>query len=141
MHESVSLQLFPVLLIYLRPLSVIFCDRWVLSGVTAISSRIGVSWTHSLPFLFWPLYNSMKWLYYQKYINQIPLNQTTLQKLSFTNIWGLHSNFVGCKSFLQSNSPEILALSGTTLDNWIDSGNFFEVLFSFNPKGFCHSYA
>ena len=31
-------------------------------------------------------------------------------KLSFMNIWGLHSNFVDCKSFLRSNSPDILAL-------------------------------
>ena len=28
-------------------------------------------------------------------------------KLNFTNILGLHSNFVGCESFLESNSPEI----------------------------------
>ena len=40
-------------------------------------------------------------------------------KLSITNIRGLHSNFVDCKSFLESNSPDILAL-----DNSIDSGNF-----------------
>ena len=31
-------------------------------------------------------------------------------KLSFRNIWGLYSNFVDCESFLESNSPEILAL-------------------------------
>ena len=31
-------------------------------------------------------------------------------KLSFTNIGGLCSNFVDCKSFLESNSPDILAL-------------------------------
>ena len=30
-------------------------------------------------------------------------------KLSFTNIWGLHSNYVGCESFLESNFPDILA--------------------------------
>ena len=45
-------------------------------------------------------------------------------KLSFTNIWGLGSNFVDCKSFLESNSPEILALCETDLDDSIDSGNF-----------------
>ena len=45
-------------------------------------------------------------------------------KLSFTNIWGLGSNFVDCKSFLGSNSPEILALCETDLDDSIDSGNF-----------------
>ena len=45
-------------------------------------------------------------------------------KLSFTNIGGLRSNFVDCKSFLESNSPDILALCETNLDNLIDSGNF-----------------
>ena len=46
-------------------------------------------------------------------------------KLSFTNIWGLHSNFVDCESFLESNSPDILALCETNLVGSIDSGNFF----------------
>ena len=45
-------------------------------------------------------------------------------KLSFTNIRGLHSNFVDCESFLESNSPDILALCETNLDGSIDSGNF-----------------
>ena len=40
------------------------------------------------------------------------------------NIWGLHSNFVNCKSFLESSSPDILALCETNLDGSIDSGNF-----------------
>ena len=31
-------------------------------------------------------------------------------KLSFTNIEDLRSNFVDCKSFLESNPPDILAL-------------------------------
>ena len=43
-------------------------------------------------------------------------------KLSFTNIRGLCSNFVDCKSVLGSNSPDILALCGTNLDDSI--GNF-----------------
>ena len=41
------------------------------------------------------------------------------------NIWGLHSNFVDCESFLESNSPDVLALCETNLDDSIDSGNFF----------------
>ena len=44
-------------------------------------------------------------------------------KLSFTSIQGLCSNFVDCKSFLESNSPDILAQCQTNLDNSIDSGN------------------
>ena len=45
-------------------------------------------------------------------------------KLSFTNIQGLHSNFFDCESFLESNSPAILALCEPNLDDSIDSGNF-----------------
>ena len=63
------------------------------------------------------------WPYYQKHANQIILNRNSL-KLSCTNIRGLYSNFVDCESFLESNSPEILALCETNLDDSIDSGNF-----------------
>ena len=45
-------------------------------------------------------------------------------KLSFANIWDLHSNFVECESFLESNCPDILALCETNLDDSIDSANF-----------------
>ena len=45
-------------------------------------------------------------------------------KLSFMNIRGLCSNFVDCESFLESNSPDILALCETNLDESINSGNF-----------------
>ena len=45
-------------------------------------------------------------------------------KISFTNTRGLRSNFVDCESFLESNSPGILALCQTNLDDSIDSGNF-----------------
>ena len=45
-------------------------------------------------------------------------------KLSFTNIRGLHSNFVDGESFLESNSPDLLALCETNMDDSIDSSNF-----------------
>ena len=45
-------------------------------------------------------------------------------KLSFMNIRGLHSNFVDCESFLESNSPDILALRESNLDDSTDSGSF-----------------
>ena len=44
-------------------------------------------------------------------------------KLHFTNTRGLLSNFVHCESFLESNSPDILALCETNLDDSVDSGN------------------
>ena len=45
-------------------------------------------------------------------------------KLSFRDIWGLCLNFVDCESFLESNSPDILGLSETNLDDSINLGNF-----------------
>ena len=36
----------------------------------------------------------------------------------------LCSNLVDCESFLESYSPDILALCDTNLDDWTDSGNF-----------------
>ena len=45
-------------------------------------------------------------------------------KLSFTNIRGIRSNFVDWESFLESNSPDILALCETNLDDSMNSGNF-----------------
>ena len=46
-------------------------------------------------------------------------------KLSFINVWGLCSNFVDCEFFLESSSPDILAVCDTNLGDSIDSGNFF----------------
>ena len=45
-------------------------------------------------------------------------------KLSFTNIRGLRSNFRDCEYFLESNSPDILALCETNLDYAIGSSKF-----------------
>ena len=43
-------------------------------------------------------------------------------KLSFTNIRDFCSNFVGCESFLESNSTDVLALCETNLNDSINSG-------------------
>ena len=45
-------------------------------------------------------------------------------KRSFMNIWGLCLNFLGCKSFLESNYTDILAQCEANLDDSIDCGNF-----------------
>ena len=45
------------------------------------------------------------------------------QKLSLTNIYVLHSNFVRCESFFESNSPDILALDEIHLDSSFESSN------------------
>ena len=57
----------------------------------------------------------MKWPFYKKDLNQIG---ATLW--NFTNI---RSKFVERASFLEANSPNILALCDTNLDDLIDSGN------------------
>ena len=44
--------------------------------------------------------------------------------LSFTNIWGLCSNFIECGFFVESNFPDIFALCETNLHDSIDPGNF-----------------
>ena len=46
-------------------------------------------------------------------------------KLNFPNIRDLRSNFAGCESFRESNSPDIFALCETNLDDSTDSGNSF----------------
>ena len=45
-------------------------------------------------------------------------------KVILTNIKGICSNFAECETFLESNSPGILALCETNLDDSTDSGNF-----------------
>ena len=63
-------------------------------------------------------------------------------KVSFTNIWGLPSNFVDCKSFLESNSPDIIAHCETNLDDSIDSGDLsVKVYFLLIQKDSTNPYA
>ena len=45
-------------------------------------------------------------------------------KLSLTNIRSLCLNFTDCQFPLESNSPDILALYETNLDDSVDSSNF-----------------
>ena len=64
------------------------------------------------------------WQYYQKDVKRCKgcnFESYNSLKFSFKNIWGLLLNFVDCESFLESDSPVILALSKTNLD---DSSNF-----------------
>ena len=45
-------------------------------------------------------------------------------KRSFTNIRGLRLNFFDCEPYLGSNSPDILALFETILDDSVNSDDF-----------------
>ena len=72
-HGNAFLQLFLVMWIFLRSLSVICYSRWVLRvRVTKITSSILVS--HELT-AYLSIFNLSKlWPYYQKHVNQIILN-------------------------------------------------------------------
>ena len=92
--------------------------------VTKITSRIGVLWTCSLPFYLSPILTQWFMVILSKGYKPDNFKSRNSLKLSFTNIWGLPSNFADCESFLQSNSLEILALCETNLDDLIDFVNF-----------------
>ena len=63
-------------------------------------------------------------------------------KLSFTKIRGLRSNFAECESFFESNSPGMLDLWETNLDDPIHSENFsVRGYLPLVKKKFCYSYA
>ena len=47
----------------------------------------------------------------------------TYLKVSYTNIRGFCSNFLHCESYLETNSPDILALSETNLEDAVDSNS------------------
>ena len=89
--------------------------------VVKITSRIGISWTHSQTFCFWPNFNSLNFVHIYKIDN---FESQNFLKLCFTSIWGLRLNFVDCEFSLESNSPGILTLCETNLDDSIDSGTF-----------------
>ena len=91
-------------------------EVWV--RVTKITSMTGVLWSHSLLFL----------IFQMAVLSEVdkPGNFESYNslKLSFTNIRNLGSNFIGCDSFLGSNSPDILGVCEINLDDSIDSDNF-----------------
>ena len=104
--------------------------------VTKITSSIGVSWTHSLPFCSWLIFNSMNYGHIIKGSKPGNFEKHNSLKLSFTNIWGFRSNFPGIKLSWQSCSM------------WEKLGwlNWFwqflcEGLSSFNSKTFYYTYA
>ena len=97
--------------------------------VTKITSRIGFSLTHSLPFWFLHLL----WLNQShKKVHKLDnFESYNFLKLSCTNVPGRRSNFLGCECFFGSNSPDMLALCETNLDGWIASTYFsFTIFFS-----------
>ena len=75
-------------------------------------------------FLFLTYFNSMNYGHIMTGCKPDNFESLNSQKLNFTNIRGFRLNFVDCEPFLESNSPDVLALCETNLDDSIDSGNF-----------------
>ena len=91
--------------------------------VTKITSGIGIEWTHILPFWLSPLFNSMKWQYYQKDVNQINLNHTTLWNLVLQYSRSSF-NFCGMWIFPWINHSRHSCSMWDKHDDLIDSENF-----------------
>ena len=123
-HGNAPLQLFLVVWIFLRSLDVICYDRWVPRKGHTKTSRIRVSWTPSVPFYFNLFKLDELWSYYQKHVNQIILNHPILYRLALRIFEAFVRIVLIVNSFLESNSPDILPLCETPLDDWIDFGNF-----------------
>ena len=83
--------------------------------VRKITPRIGVSWTHSLPLNFYPILTHWIMAILSKGFKPHNFGWHNAIELSFTNIQGLHSNFVDCESFIESKSSDIYALCETNL--------------------------
>ena len=115
-----ALQLFLVVWIFLRSLAVIMYSTTHESSVrfTQVISRICVSWTHSLPFQFLPLFWLNEITILSKARKTDNFESHNSLEVSFTNMRGLYLNFVECESFSESNFPDILALDETNL-NWL----------------------
>ena len=106
--------------------------------VVKITSKIGISWTHSQTFCFWPNLNSLNSVHIYKIDN---FESQNFLKLCFTSIWGLRLNIVDWIF------PGI-KLSWHSYSMWDKLGwlNWFwhflcEGLSSRNPKGLYYSYA
>ena len=100
---------------YFWGLAVICYNRWVLIEGQEITLMIGIVFN---------LFLSQWIMAISKGCNPGNFELRNSLNLSFTNVWGLCSNFVECESFLESNTPDTV-LCDTNLDDSFDSGNFF----------------
>ena len=102
-------------------------DRWILSEGHKNYFKDWCLMNSQPTFLFLNYLNKPHGLrpYFQKACKPNNFESHNSLKLSFTNIWGLCVSFLDCESFLESNSPEILALCETNPEGSVGSGNFF----------------
>ena len=83
-----SLQLFPVVWIFARSLGVICCNRWVLreSHKNYVKDQCLMNSQPTFLFLIYFLLNELR-PYYQRDVNPITLNHTTLLNLALHWMW------------------------------------------------------
>ena len=106
--------------------------------VTKITSRIGVSWTHSLLSIFYLFKLNELWPYYQKHVNQIILNPITLWRLTLRIFEAFIRILLIVNLSLNQTLLTFLLYAMWGKPGWL---NWFwqfpcERLSSFNPKGF-----
>ena len=87
-------------------------------------------------FPIWPLFNSMTWPYYQKDVNQMNLNYTTLWNLALP-IFEAFAQILLNVNLSWHSCPMWDKLGWL---NWFWTF-LFEGLSSVNPKRFCYAYA
>ena len=124
MHENVAVQLFLVLWIFLRSVGFICYYRWVLSELHKNYFNDWCVMNSQPTFLFLTSYELNEMAIFSKGCKWDNFESQNSLILSFTDSQVLCSNFVDCESFLESDSPDILAVWQTNLDNSIDTGNF-----------------
>ena len=119
MHGSWSLQLFPVVWIFLRSLGVIYYGRCVLRRIEGLVF-------HDLK-AYLCISNQFKlnelWPYYQQHVNQIILNHTTLWSIALQ----IFEAFVQIALIVNLSLNQTLLtflLCEPNLYDSIDSGNF-----------------
>ena len=82
-YGSTSLQLFPVVWLFLRSLGVICYDRWVLSGDQKNYFKDWCLMNSQSTFLFFNVFKFNEfWPCHQNHVNQIILNGTTLWSIA-----------------------------------------------------------
>ena len=112
--KAIALGLLLAIFLFSGTLVVICYSKWVFSE------------THKNYFENWCLMNwrSIFLILTYFWLNEIAMLSNGRKPDSFTNIWDLCSNFIGCESLFESNSPDIFALCETNLNDSIVSSSF-----------------
>ena len=124
------LQLFPVVWIFLGSLGVICYNRYILSGGYKNYFKDWCLLNSQSTFLFWPIFKFWIVAILSKGCKPGNFESQNSPKLSIANICGFCLNFSECESFLEWNSPDILVLYETNLDDSIDSGKCLPLILS-----------